>query len=339
MIVGNPANASGNSAVENINIYVGLKGGTTPGRIKVAVEDDGAGSTINAFPANSTGATIQGHPGAAGAAAVGAAFYFDTPACGSTPAQLEYFSSQGGAPILFDSSGNRLATATVRQKPDFVGPNGGNDTFLGFTLASAGVAGGLLSTNITACQNDPSYPNFFGTSAATPHIASIAALMLQANPAVTPAQIYQALRGSALPMGPSPNVDAGYGFVQADVAMGLIPPALTLAASSIVAGSSTTLTWSSVNTTGCTASGSWTGALPSSGSQTETPSAAGTDTYMLTCANAAGASPATSVALTVTAAPAKSGGGGGSLDLLLLSGLAAMGLARILRARRDNLTA
>jgi subtilisin family serine protease len=241
---------------------------------------------------------------------------------------------------LFDSSGNRLATAIVRQKPDFVGPNGGNDTFLGFTLASDGVTGsdGLLSTNITACQNDPSYPNFFGTSAATPHIASIAALMLEANPAVTPAQIYQALRSGALPMGPSPNVDAGYGFVQADVAMGLIPPTLTLAASSIVAGSSTTLTWSSVNTTGCTASGSWSGAMSSSGSQTETPSAAGTDTYMLTCANAAGTSPATSVVLTVTAAPAKSGGGGGgggSLDFLLLSGLAAMGLARILRSRRS----
>jgi hypothetical protein len=337
MIIGNPANASGNSAAENIKIYVGLKGGTSPGRIKLVVEDDGAGSTINAFPSNSTGATLQGHPGAAGAAAVGAAFYFDTPACGTTPAQLEYFSAEGGAPILFDSSGNRLATPVVRQKPDFVGPNGGNDTFLGFTLAKAGIP---VTTNITGCQNNASYPNFFGTSAATPHVASIAALMLQANPAVTPAQIYQALRNSALPMGPVPNIDAGYGFVQADVAMGLIPqvppaaPTLTLAESSILVGGSATLTWSSVNATSCAASGSWSGTQPTSGSQTEMPSAAGTNTYMLTCTNATGTSTASSVTLTVTAPAAKSGGGGGGFDLWMLSGLAGFGLARILRSRR-----
>ena len=138
MIIANPANASGNTAEETLNIVVGLADGTTaPGRIKVVVEDDGAGSTINAFPGNSVNATLQGHPGAAGAAAVGAAFYLNTPACGTTPAGLEYFSSEGGTPILFDTAGNRLATPVVRQKPDFVGPNGGNDTFLGFTLTAS----------------------------------------------------------------------------------------------------------------------------------------------------------------------------------------------------------
>ena len=40
---------------------------------------------------------------------------------------------------------------------------------------------------------------------------------LQANPALTPTQIYQALRSSALPMAnPSPNLQSGYGFVQAN---------------------------------------------------------------------------------------------------------------------------
>ena len=278
MIVGNPANASGNSAAENINVYVGLADGTTaPGRIKVVVEDDGAGSTINAFPGNSVNATLQGHPGAAGAAAVGAAFYLNTPACGTTPAGLEYFSSEGGTPILFDTAGNRLATPVVRQKPDFVGPNGGNDTFLGFTLASAGIP---VTTNITACQNDASFPNFFGTSAATPHVASIAALMLQAKPAVTPAQIYQALRNSALPMGPSPNVDAGYGFVQADTS--LVVPVLSLAANAVSVGGSTTLSWSAIDATSCTASGSWTGSRATSGSQTVTIAGTGANTYMLT---------------------------------------------------------
>jgi len=347
MIVGNPANAAGNTATETLNIVIGLAGGSAgPGHIKVLVEDDGAGSTINAFQTNS--ATLQGHPGAAGAAAVGAAFYFNTPACGATQAMLETFSSAGGAPILFSTTGVRLATPVVRQKPDFVGPDGANDTFLGFTLASDGVTGGKLNTTNASCQNNPSYPNFFGTSAATPHVASIAALMLQANPAATPAEIYQSLRTSALPMAtPSPNYESGYGFVQADAAFALMPqvapaaPTLTLASSSIAPSTSTTITWSSVNTTGCTASGSWSGTLAASGTQTLTPTAAGTDTYTLTCVNSAGTSAATTVTLTVTATTTTTtttttvpAGHGGALDNITLLALAGLSLTGFLRARR-----
>ena len=196
LILGNPANASGNTAAETVNIELGLANGTAaPGRIKVTIEDDGAGSTIN--PSQDTGApTLQGHPGAAGAAAVGAAFFLNTPACsGTTPATLEGYSSEGGTPILFDTAGTRLAAPVVRQKPDFVGPDGGNDTFLGFTLASQKITD---NSTITGCQNDSAYPNFFGTSAATPHVAGIAALMRQANPALTPMEIIQALHTSGL---------------------------------------------------------------------------------------------------------------------------------------------
>jgi hypothetical protein len=310
MFVANPANASGNTAAETLNIQVGLAGGTAPGRIKVAVEDDGAGSTINAFQTNT--ATLQGHPGAAGAAAVGAAFYFNTPACGTTPAQLEGYSSEGGAPILFDVNGTRLATPLVRQKPDFVGPDGVNDTFLGFTLASQGITGsnGLLTTSTAACQNHPTYPNFFGTSAATPHAAAIAALMLQAKPTATPTQIYQALSAGALSMGtPSPNPQSGYGLIQANTAFAA--PAMCLGtstvpclgSSTVTVGSSTTLTWSTINATSCTASGSWTGTLGPNGSQSVTVTAAGTSQYILTCINAAGASGVNSVNLR-TGAPA-----------------------------------
>ncbi len=340
LIIGNPANATGNSAAQTFNIVIGLADGTAaPGRIKVVVEDDGAGSTINAFATHS--ATLQGHPGAAGAVAVGAAFYTNTPACGTTPASLEYFSAKGGDPILFDSAGTRLGSAEYRQKPDLVGPDGVNNSFLGYQPPS-----GQFVTSPTGCANHASYPNFFGTSAATPHVASIAALMLQANPALTPTQIYQALRISALSMStPSPSVDTGYGFVQAEAAWAAMPqvapaaPVLALASSSITVGSSTTITWSSANATGCTASGSWNGALAADGSQTLTPVATGTDTYTLKCSNATGTSAASTdslsvaAAVVVVAAPAGHSGGG-AMDTLALAGLAGLGIARFFRLRR-----
>jgi subtilase family protein len=346
MFVYNRADAAGNSSAETLNIVVGLVSGAAPGRIKIVVEDDGRGSTITQFATNS--GTLQGHPGAAGAAAVGAAFFANTPSCGFTPT-LEFFSSAGGDPILFDAAGTRLATPVFRQKPDFVGPDGGNDTFLGFKIAAS-----QDTSTITACLNNAGFPNFLGTSAAAPHVAGIAVLLLQAVPSLTPTQLYGFLQQSAAPIGttPSPpssyNFAAGYGFVQADVAAAKIPvtelpvpaaPTLTLAASSIVVGSSTTLTWSSANNQGCTASGSWSGAMASTGTQTVAPTAVGTDTYTLLCTNAAGPSAPTSVALSVTAAtppPSSGGGGGGAVGLATLLGLLGICLERARRSLRSR---
>jgi hypothetical protein len=344
MLIDNPANSGRNSSTETLNIQVGLVSGTTPGRIKVVVEDDGAGSTINNFATHS--GTLQGHPGAVGAAAVGAVFFPNTPSCGGTPT-LEFFSSAGGDPILFDVTGKPQA-AVFRQKPDFVSPDGGNDTFLGFTLASGGPPD---TSTVAACLNNANFPNFFGTSAATPHAASIAVLLLQAAPSLTPTQLYGLLQQSALPIGTAPttgnpNYAAGYGFVRADVAADNVPvsdlsvpaaPTLTLASNSIAVGGSTTITWSSANNQGCTASGSWSGALAATGSQTVTQAAVGTDTYTLLCTNIIGPSAPTSVTLSVTAAapPAtSSGGGGGALGVATLLGLLGMCVEKVRRAQR-----
>jgi Subtilase family len=342
MFVDNPANAAGNSQQETLNIVVGFAGGVAPGRIKVVVEDDGLGSTINQFATHS--GTIQGHPNATGALAVGAAFFLQTPGCGSAAAELEYFSSVGGDPILFDVNGNPQ-TAVYRQKPDLVGPDGGNDTFLGFTLASDNPPI-VDDSTIAGCKNNAGFPNFFGTSAATPHVASIAALLLQADPSLTPAQIYSTLRNNTLAMGGAAgyNTASGFGFVQADLAAAATPaivpaaPMLSLGSSSITVGSSTTLTWSSANNQGCTAGGtssSWTGAQASAGSQTVTPAATGTVTYTLYCTNNAGASPTASTTLTVNAAASGGGShGGGALGVYSLLGLMGLWVARVRRALR-----
>ena len=330
LIIANSANATANTAQQSLQFSLGLANGTAaPGRVILTVADDGLGSSITQFATNS--ATVQGHHNAATAGTVGAALYFATPACGTSPAQLEAYSSAGGAPTLFDTSGTRLATPALRQKPDFVGPDGANDTFLGFTLASSGLTGGKFNTSIAACQNNPAYPNFFGTSAATPHAAGIAALILQANSAATPPEIYSALQKTALAMGsPTPNYDSGYGFIQAGAALAQFPPGaptLSLAQSSITLGSEATLNWSAINATGCTASGGWSGALASSGSRPVKPTVTGTTSYSLSCANAVGKSATSTAQLQVTA-PA-SGGGGGGLD-----GLSLLGLAALLRWRR-----
>jgi hypothetical protein len=296
LLIGNPASNANNSLAETVNIQVGLASGTTPGRIKVIIEGNGANLTFAP-----TGPTMQGHPYASGAAAVGAAYFYYTPACGDTTVELDNYSSQGGDPLLFSSTGTRLSSPQTRSKPDFVGPDGGNDTFLGFKDSTANNA------TPTQCKNNTAYPNFFGTSAATPHLAAVAALMLQADPALTPAQIRQFMRQSTIPVNPNDSSFIGAGFVQASTAATFVPaimpaaPTLSLSANTVGVGGSVTLTWTSVNTTGCTASGSWSGSQSSNGSLVISPTAAGTNTYSLFCTNGAGNSTTASVMLTVTA--------------------------------------
>ncbi|HYM27169.1 MAG TPA: S8 family serine peptidase [Steroidobacteraceae bacterium] len=329
MLVGNPASNPNNTGPETINITLGLVNGSpAPGRIKLAVLDNGAGSTINQF--FTPGSTVQGHARSTGAMSMGAAFWANTPACGVTPAQPESFSSAGGDPNLFDAAGNPLATPVDPQKPDLIAPDGGNNTFLGFKIT------GTQVTGFPQCVNDPNLPSFFGTSAATPHAAGVAALMLQANPAVTVAQVYKALKDSADPMIGSPAAQVGAGFIQAQAALALLQPAaptLTLSAGTVSPGQATTLTWSSINTTGCTASGSWSGAQNSSGTMTVMQANSGSYTYTLMCTNAAGTSAATSATLQVMS-PAPSGGGG--LDALTLGALASWLAARLAAQRRER---
>jgi hypothetical protein len=161
--------------------------------------------------------TIYGHANAAGAEAVGAAFYQETPEFGQTPPLLEPFSSAGGTPILFDPNGNRLSTP-VRQKPEIVAPDGIDTTF----FPPPELFG---NTDV----DGSGFPNFFGTSAAAPHAAGVAALMLDKNSALSPDEVYGSLESTAIDMDPTTtefDFKSGYGFIRADLALNAVlgPP-------------------------------------------------------------------------------------------------------------------
>ena len=142
--------------------------------------------TINEFAAPTS--TSWGHSAALGGLGVGAANFRDTPAFAVSPPLIESFSSSGGTPILFDTAGNRLPVAQVRQQPDITAPDGVNTVSFGV---------------------------FFGTSAAAPHAAGVAALMKELVPNLTPEDTYDALKDTAIDMA-APGFDfrTGFGLIQ-----------------------------------------------------------------------------------------------------------------------------
>ncbi|MBW4661620.1 MAG: S8 family serine peptidase [Drouetiella hepatica Uher 2000/2452] len=147
--------------------------------------------------------TLFGHPNAREAIAVGAASYTTTPAFGGTTPVLESFSSIGGTPILFNAQGDRFTTPEVRQKPELVGPD-------------------RVSTTIENDNPFLDFSSFAGTSAAAPHLAAVAALILQragGRRSLTSAQVLAALQTTALPLDLPGNFRSGAGFVRADAAV------------------------------------------------------------------------------------------------------------------------
>lgn len=207
---------NGGDLFGNFNIMITKFAGADPGPglMKYLWYDTGfSPTTVNEFGTASS--TTFGHANAAGAEAVGAAYYGDTPEFGTDPPLVESFSSAGGTPILFDTAGTRLSTPEIRQKPEIVAPDGTNTTF-------------FPQGNDT---DGDGFPNFFGTSAASPHAAAVAALMLETNPDLTPIEVYAALQNTALDMGDLGfDYDTGYGFIQADLALAAVPsvPRLSL---------------------------------------------------------------------------------------------------------------
>ncbi len=184
-----------------VNLMIVKHSGSDPGLVKYVYFGS---AIINEFDTRSS--TIFGHANAVGAEAVGAARYSNTPAFSVFPPILESFSSSGPTPILFDLAGNRLATSHPRsEKPEIVAPDGADTTFFGSDTDGNG------------------FPNFFGTSAAAPHAAGVAALLLQSKPTLTPGSVYKILENTAIDMGgPGFDNDSGFGLLQTDAALSAV---------------------------------------------------------------------------------------------------------------------
>jgi cysteine-rich repeat protein len=98
---------------------------------------------------------------------------------------IEPFSSRGPAQLFFPVS-------ETRQKPEIVAPDG---------------------VSVTGNGGFPS--SFFGTSAAAPHAAAVAALLLDRMPILTPELVGLALMEAAVDLG-QPGVDDSFGFGRID---------------------------------------------------------------------------------------------------------------------------
>ncbi|MEG3928586.1 S8 family serine peptidase [Microcoleus sp. D3_18a_C4] len=201
----------GSFGSDRFNLMIAKRSGADPSLMKYIA---GGSATFKINNYNTNSSTVYGNANARGVAAVGAASYLLTPKYGVNPAILENFSSAGGTPILFDEKGDRLSKPELRPQPSFVAPNNTNTTFFGNDIL----------------EDADSFPNFAGTSAAVPHAAAVAALMLQANPYLSPADINRVLAQTALDMDDpnTPGFDvgfdlaSGYGLIQADRAIELI---------------------------------------------------------------------------------------------------------------------
>ncbi len=134
---------------------------------------------------------VFGHGLVPGVNTVASVDWANTPAFLGNSTFTEPASDDGPGELLFDSNGNRLAKPLADGKPNFTAPDGVS-----------------MTPDLTGFQP------FYGTSAAAPDAAAVAALMLQANPNLTPAQVTADLEASAVSLGLSADRQ-GAGLVQA----------------------------------------------------------------------------------------------------------------------------
>jgi Subtilase family len=138
--------------------------------------------------------TTYGHAVANGAIDV-AAYVYDWRGKKPYEPQIENFTSPGPVVIYFDQNSNRLTIPEVRAKPEVAGVDGVVTTFFGFPYFNAQFS-------------------FAGTSAAAPHVAGVAALVIQAagGPgSIGPQTVKTVLEASSPPRDIDPEFSLAFG--------------------------------------------------------------------------------------------------------------------------------
>lgn len=188
------------SSEQTVQLVVNRFSGGSP-RLKFAILANGSSIEATEYPRSSgadvVGPTIFGHNGTASAISVGAIHF-------SASAEPEDYSSRGPVrhghgPVTGTEAAAVLEPPEILSKPDAIATDCGATTFF------AGFTGSAW--------------RFCGTSAAAPHAAGVAALMLEAEaeaePPPTPAGIRLALQEGATPVGESQPCAVGAGLVDA----------------------------------------------------------------------------------------------------------------------------
>ena len=160
-----------------------------PTRVRWSVRGNGAGNIGPAEYFTYNAVTTKGHATAKGCNGTAAYSVF-------RPSLAESFTSPGPATILFDKDANRLAVPDIREVPRVAAADAANTSF--FSSDSTGD----LDAN----------PNFSGTSAAAPHAAAIAALVLQSrggSGSVSPANMRNILQTNVFPHDLDPSSSSG----------------------------------------------------------------------------------------------------------------------------------
>lgn len=198
---------------QEVQLVVNRFSGEADPRLKFVLLENGFGVTATEYPESKgedvVGPTIFGHSGARGAISVGAVPFDQS----SAP---EPYSSRGPLTHYFGPvSGTSPAKPIVPQtisKPDIGATDCGATTFFARFVGNEGVW------------------RFCGTSAAAPHAAAVAALMKQANPSLSPAQLRGALAATARPVGVFGPEAVGAGLINAFGAVSSValPPTISI---------------------------------------------------------------------------------------------------------------
>lgn len=167
---------------------------------------------------------------------------FDVAGLSSVSSAAQYFQSKGG--VVFASAGNSGALSTVAASPyiNTVSATDPNDLIYGFSTTGIKVtlsAPGCVTT--TTMGN--TYGSPCGTSFSSPIAAGVAALVLSANPNLTPDQVISILQTTADDLGAA-GLDEIYGYGRVNAAR-----AVTAALQTAGGGSSSTPTGGGGTTT------------------------------------------------------------------------------------------